>query len=416
MAATDSNPRHKYQPGTPSLLRAINERALLEYLRRHKPTSRAQLSRATRLSKPTVSQALASLEDAGLVRAVGQSISSKGGRIAILYEPNPDAGYVVGVDVGRGWIRAAVANLAGQIIARNDKLNDAQSASALVELISHLARDVVADAELSWSQVIHAVIGTPGVFDEHSKRVLFASNLPDWGRHGMLAELQAAFGLSLSVENDANLAALAERSFGWGSSTGMFVYIWVGTGVGMGIVINGTLYRGARGAAGEIGFLPFGWNEVVEESGNISESYLGMFEEAAAAGGIVRLAQELGLPASLSPKQIFDAAQQGDRKALAVVEQEGYRLALAIAAITAVLDPELVVLGGGIGQRGELLLPPLERRLRQLTPLRPRVVASKLGDDSVLLGSIATALEAAHNLVFQYYVNSNHGTTSATAP
>ena len=407
MSTTDSQPRYEYQPGIPSLLRAINERALLEYLRTHKPTSRAQLARATRLSKPTVSQALASLEDAGLVRAVGQSMSSKGGRIAILYEPNPDAGYVIGVDVGRGWVRAAVANLAGNIIARNDRANDAQSASALVALISHLARDVVAQAGLSWSQVVHAVIGTPGVFDEQSARVLFSSNLPEWGRHGLVTELQSAFGLSLSVENDANLAALGERSFGWGSSAGTFAYITIGTGVGMGIVINGSLYRGARGAAGEIGFLPFGLNEITEEAGKISESYLGMFEEATAADAIVRQARELGLPASLSARQIFDAAQQGDEKALAIVEQEGYRLAQAIAVITAVLDPELIVLGGGIGQRGELLLPPLERRLQQLTPLRPRIVASKLGDDSVLLGSIATALEVAHNLVFQYHVNGN---------
>jgi predicted NBD/HSP70 family sugar kinase len=415
--APKSKLRQEYQTGTPSLLRAINERSLLEYLRSHGPTSRAQLARATGLSKPTVSQALAGLEDARLVRAVGQSISSKGGRVAILYEPNPDAGYVVGVDVGRGWIRAAVANLAGQIIARNDKPNDAQSASALVALISRLTRDVVAQAGLSWSQVVHAVIGTPGVFDEQSKRVLFSSNLPEWGRHGLVTELQVAFGLSLSVENDANLAALGERSYGWGSSASTFVYIWIGTGVGMGIVINGALYRGARGAAGEIGFLPFGWDDVVEESGNISENYLGMFEEAASAGGIVRQSQELGLPASLSPKQIFDAAQQGDSKALAVVEQEGYRLALAIAAVTAVLDPELIVLGGRIGQRGELLLPPLERRLQRLTPLRPRIVVSKLGEDSVLLGSIATALEVAHNLVFQDYVNSNNGNaTSSVAP
>jgi len=412
MSTTDSNLRHAYQPGTPSMLRAINERTLLEYLRNHQPTSRAQLARATRLSKPTVSQALAGLENAGLVRAVGQSIASKGGRIAILYEPNPDAGYVVGVDVGRGWVRSAVANMAGHIIARNDKPNDAQSASGLVELISHLARDVVAHAGLSWSQVVHAVIGTPGVFDEQSKRVLFSSNLPEWGRHGLLTELRAAFGLSLSLENDANLAALGERSFGWGSSTSTFVYITIGTGVGMGIVMNGALYRGARGAAGEIGFLPFGLDEVLEESGKISDTYLGMFEEATSAEAIVRQAQKLGLPASLSPRQIFDAAQQGDSKALTVVEQEGYRLALAIAVITAVLDPELIVLGGGIGQRGELLLPPLERRLQQLTPLRPRIVASKLGDDSVLLGSIATALEVAHDLVFQYYVNSNNSNNS----
>lgn len=417
MSTTESYPRQAYQAGTPSLLRAINERTLLEYLRSHQPTSRAQLARATRLSKPTVSLALANLEDAGLVRAVGLSVASKGGRVATLYEPNPDAGYVVGIDVGRGWVRAAVANLAGSILVRKDTPNDAQSASELVALISHLARNVVEQAGPSWSQVVHAVIGTPGVFDEQSKRVLFASNLPEWGRHGLVTELQAAFGLSLSVENDANLAALGERSFGWGKSAGTFVYITIGTGVGMGIVINGALYRGAHGAAGEIGFLPFGSGEASEESGNINESYLGMFEEASSAGGIVHQAQKLGLSASLSARQIFDAAQQGDRKALAVIEQEGYRLALAIAAITAVFDPELIVLGGGIGQRGELLLPPLERRLQQLTPLRPHIVSSKLGDDSVLLGSIATALEAAHNLVFQRYINSNHGnSTSTTAP
>ena len=417
MSTTESHLRDEYQPGTPSLLRAINERTLLEYLRSHQPTSRAQLARATGLSKPTVSQALASLEEAGLVRPVGQSISSKGGRVAILYEPNPAAGYVVGVDVGRGWVRCAVANLAGQIIARSDKPNDVQSASTLVALLSQLARDLVVQAGLSWSQVIHAVIGTPGIFDEQSKRVLFASNLPEWGRHGLVTELQAAFGLSLSVENDANLAALAERSFGWGSTANTFVYITIGTGIGMGIVINGSLYRGARGAAGEIGFLPFGLENALsaasKESGTISETYLGMFEEATAAEAIICQGQKLGLPAFLSPRQIFDEAQQGNPKALAVVEQEGDRLALAIAAITAVLDPELIVLGGGIGQRTELLLPPIERRLQQLTPLRPPIVASKLGDDSVLLGSIATALEVAHKLVFQHYVNSNSGNSTS---
>jgi predicted NBD/HSP70 family sugar kinase len=154
-------------------------------------------------------------------------------------------------------------------------------------------------------------------------------------------------------------------------------------------------------------------DEALEGSRKISDTFLGMFEEATSAEGIVRQAQKLGLPASLSPRQIFDAAQQGDSKALALVEQEGYRLAQAIAVITAVLDPELIVLGGGIGQRGELLLPPLERRLQQLTPLRPRIVASKLGEDSVLLGSIATALEVAHNLVFQDYVNSNNGNSTS---
>lgn len=410
---TMNDTRHRYQTGTPSLLRTINEQTLLAYLRNHRPTSRAQLARVTQLSKPTVSQALANLEDAGLVRAVGQSLPSKGGRIATLYEPNPDAGYVVGVDVGRGWVRAAVANLDGHIIGRSDQPNDAQSASELVALLNHLARDVVIEAGLSWSKIVHAVIGTPGVFDEQSKRVLFSSNLPEWGRHGLVAELQTVFGLSLSVENDANLAALGERSFGWGASAHTFVYITIGTGVGMGIILNGMLYRGASGAAGEIGFLPFGLAEASGQAKKISESYLGMFEEATSAEAIAREAQKLGLPTSLSPKQIFDAAHEGNRQALAVVEQEGHRLALAIAVITAVLDPQLIILGGGIGQRSELLLPPLERHLQQLTPLRPRIVASTLGADSVLLGAIATAVEIAHHLVFQSYITSNDGHTTS---
>jgi predicted NBD/HSP70 family sugar kinase len=406
MSTTESSLRH--QPGTPSLLRAINERSLLDYLRSHGPTSRAQLARATRLSKPTVSQALAGLESAGLVRAVGQSISSKGGRIATLYEPNPAAGYVIGVDIGRGWVRIAVADLSGQTIARSDEPNDAQSASVLVALVSHLARELVTDAGLSWSQVVHVVIGTPGVFDKQSKRLLFSSNLPEWGRYGLVTELQDAFGLSLAIENDANLAALAERAFGWGSAASTFVYITIGTGVGMGIVINGALYRGASGAAGEIGFLPLGLDgeeAVVENPRKPIDYVLGMFEEATSAEGIMRQARKQGLAASLSPKQIFDAALQGDTQALVIVEQEAYRLAQAIAVIAPILDPELVVLGGGIGQRGELLLPPLERKLQQLTPLKPRIVSSRLGDDSVLLGAIATALEVAHNLVFQNYFN-----------
>jgi predicted NBD/HSP70 family sugar kinase len=312
---------------------------------------------------------------------------------------------VIGIDVGRGWVRAAVANLAGHILARADEQNHAQNASNLVAFISHLAHDLVARAGLSWSQVVHAVIGTPGVLDAQSKRVLFSANLPEWGRQGLLAELQAAFHLNLSVENDANLAALGERSFGWGTDASTFVSITVGTGVGMGIVINGVLYRGAHGAAGEIGFLPFGLNENEEQNAALSENYLGMFEEAASAEGIVRLAHQHGLPPSLSAKQIFDAAEQGNPQALAVIEQEGHHLALAIATIAAVLDPELVVIGGGVGQRIELLRAPLEHRLQQLTPLRPRIVATKLGADSVLLGAVATALETAHDLVFQHYFN-----------
>jgi predicted NBD/HSP70 family sugar kinase len=126
----------------------------------------------------------------------------------------------------------------------------------------------------------------------------------------------------------------------------------------------------------------------------------GAFEEAAAAAGVVRIARKLGMRLPLSPEKIFMAARRGQSVASRVVEEEAARLALAIATVTPVLDPELVILGGGIGRNGDLLLEPIERELRQLLPFRPRVVVSALGDDAVLRGAVATALEVARDRVF----------------
>jgi len=385
------------QPGTPRLLRSMNERVLLEHLRHNGPISRAQLARATGLSKPTVSQALANLERAGLVRPVGQAGSERGGRQAILYEPDPTAGYVVGLDIGRSWVRVAVADLASTIIARCEERNLAQSVASLVDLTVEIARRAVDAAGISPSQVVHTVIGTTGVYDAASGHLLFAPNLPREEQNGLVPMLRNAFGSSLTVENDANLAALGERMFGNGTNVETFVFLMVGTGIGMGIIINGNLYRGAHGASGEVAFLPFG----PAASTDIDVKGRGMLEEAAAANGIIRTALTIGMSSPLSARQIFDAARAGDKLALAVVEQEGQYLARAVASIAAILDPALIVLGGGIGRNLDLLVAPLERQLHAITPLRPPIVASQLGEDVILLGAIATGLEVAREIVFQ---------------
>ena len=399
MTPTAPTNEQENQPGTPRLLRAMNERGLLEYLRLHGPLSRAQLARETRLSKPTVSLALANLERAGLVRPVGQAGSESGGRQAILYELDSTAGYVVGVDIGRSWVRAALADLAGTVISKAKEENLANDAESLVSMATGLAHRIVADAGLEWSRVVHTVIGTPGVLDAPSGRVLFASNLPGWGRSGLVEMLREAFGSSLTVDNDANLAALGEQTFGCGKQARTFVFLTVGTGIGMGIILDGSLYRGAHGASGEIGFLPLSTQDIHGLSEDASQR--GMLEDVASADGILRSAQHLEMPAPLSARRIFDAARDGDAKALAIVEREGQYLALAIAAVAAILDPEMVILGGGIGHNLDLLRAPIERRLAEITPLRTRLVASELGDEAVLLGTIATALTIARDLVFQ---------------
>jgi predicted NBD/HSP70 family sugar kinase len=381
--------------GTPSLLRAINERSVLEVIHNRGPLSRAQVARVSGLSKPTVSLALAGLLGARLVRAVGRSRGDRGPS-AILYELNPTAGWVVGIDVGRKWVRAAIADISGKIVARRDERARVSSQRQLIGQIGSIAHRLAHDAGVAWPQVTQAALGSPGVFDPARGYVAMAPNLPGWGRHGLVEAVREQLGSSISFENDVNLAALAERDHGLGRNLGNFVLISIGTGIGLALVIDGQLRRGAHGAAGEIAYLPVGPGNPKDPANRRR----GTFEEAAAAAGIVREARRLGMRGSLTAEAVFSAARRGNRTAQRVVALEAERLALAIATIAPVLDPELVILGGGIGRNGDLLIEPIERELRQILPFRPKVAVSALGDDAVLQGAVAIALEAARERVF----------------
>ena len=386
------------RPGRPRLLRAINERAVLERLRRAGQASRTELSTGTGLSKPTVGLALANLERAGLVRAAGQRTGERG-RSALLYELDPTAAHVAGIDVGRSWVRVAVADLSGEVVARRDERSRARSGAAIVGLVHDLAHEVVAEAGVPWSDVVHAVVGSPGVLDPAAGRLRYAPNLPGWTRPGLIDDLRAALTPSLAVDNDTNLAALGERAYGHGREASNFVYLSIGTGIGMGIVVGGELYRGARGAAGEVGFLPLADGGLGTPSGR-TRARGGALEEAAAAGGVVRTGREMGMRGALTAERIFNAAKAGDATALATVQAEAERLAVVVAAVAAIVDPELVVLGGGIGANADVLLPHLERAVENLTPLRVPIALSELGHDAIVLGAIATALDTARDLVF----------------
>jgi predicted NBD/HSP70 family sugar kinase len=385
--------------GTPRLLRAHNERALLECLRSAGPSSRPGLARIAGLSKPTVSQALANLESVGLVRPVGPASPSLG-RTAMLYEVDPTAGYVVGIDIGRAWIRVAAADLSGEIVARRDERNRARSGSALVRSVAAVAHEVVEAAGLTWKQVAHTVVGGPGVFDPDSDRLRHAPNVPGWSRPGVMSELREALPPTVALDNDANLAAVGERSYGSGRDARTFVYVSVGTGIGMGVIIDGELYRGAHGAAGEVGYLPLGEDGPGDAAGRDARRR-GILEEAASADAVVRTAKRLGMQGATSAKRVFAAARAGDELALAAVDAEAQRLALVVGTVAAIVDPEFVLLGGGVGSNIDLLRPPLERRLGELTPLAPPVAEGELGQDAIVLGAVASALDTARDLVFE---------------
>lgn len=366
----------------------------MECIRVRGPVSRAQIARESGLSKPTVSQALIALEHSRLVKEAGRSSGGKG-PTAVLYELNPKAGWVVGLDVGRDRVRAAIADLSGRIVAHRDEPARIRSADTLIAQVGETARQLASDAGIRWGQVTFAAVGSPGVFEPDTDQVAMAHNLPGWGRHGILEKLREQLGTGLAFENDVNLATLGEAWRGLGRGVEDFVYLHVGTGVGMGLFLGGELYRGARGAAGEIGYLPL----ATADPHDPANRKRGALENGLGAAAILRSARSAGL-SSRTPKGVFDAARKGDRNALKVVAVIAERIALAIAAVAPVLDPELVILGGSVGLNADLLLEPVRREVAELSPFRPRIEVSRLGDEAELHGAVALALESARERLF----------------
>jgi predicted NBD/HSP70 family sugar kinase len=378
--------------GNPRLLRVMNERRLLDQLYDSGPASRADLAKVTGLSKPTVSAALAGLEEDGLVHLVGE-LSGRPGPVTSLYDMNAGSAHVAGIDIGRDWNRVAVADLRGTFVGRKDGRNNARNTADLARHVRELAHAAAAEAGLEWSAVTCAVAGTPGVYDPVAGRLDFAYNLPG---ADLVEHLRTALESDLLIENDINLAAVGEHTYGEGQGKAHFALVSIGTGVGMGIVINGELYVGARGAAGEVSYLP----ATETPAGDQVALEHGSTEAVASAPGVVRAARAAGLDLG-SAKEVFGAAGRGDPTALAVVEAEGQRIGGLVVAVAAVLDPEVIVLSGGVGRNLDLLGDAIERRVAELGPLRPRVVASTLGDSGVLLGAVARARKRAWELIFE---------------
>ncbi|WP_194895204.1 ROK family transcriptional regulator [Catenulispora pinisilvae] len=386
-----------------SVLRTNNERLLLDRLRADGATSRAELARLTGLSKPTVSTALGRLEHGGLVREIGKQAMAGRGRSPVLYEADPTAGYAIGVDVGRSWIRVGVADLDGTVVGRSDCRNEAADADGIVDTIVAQAHRAAAQADVDWPRVLHTVVGSPGVIDTATNELRYAVNLPGWGRREVTDRLAAKLGTGLEVLNDANLAALGEHAAGSGRDRRLFVYLHIGTGLGSGIVVDGKLFPGAHGAAGEVGYLPYGpYNEDRARA-------RGLLEDAAAADSVVAIARELGMTDAASAKDVFLAARAGNATALEVVRREAERLAYAVASIAAVIDPELIVLGGGIGDSADLLLEPLRTTLDKMTPLVPELAASVLGANAVLEGALASGVRTVRGLVFEAWQGAQEG-------
>jgi predicted NBD/HSP70 family sugar kinase len=377
---------------TPPLLKYLNERTILETIRSGAPISRAEISRRAGISKPTVSLALQSLLDAGLVR---EALQGPGGPSygALFFEPVPDAAYVLGLDLGARFLRGAVCDLGGDIRARQDvELRGADADGALAAIVA-LHASLVEAAALPPERIDGIVLGVPGVIDAATSTLqLTTPNIPGLEGRAFGREVHERLGVAVQLENDVNLAAVGERWAGVARGVDDFAFLSIGTGMGMGLVLGGELHRGNHGAAGEVDWALAGMAEEVDPSGE----------------GVAALAARLALSDSsetaLAPpydaREIFIAARGGDPLARAVVDEVARRIAAHVAPIAAVADPALVVLGGGLGTNGDLLLQPVRRLLAEWLPYAPRVEISTLGEAAVLMGALAIGLRSALDNVF----------------
>jgi len=380
--------------GTPSLLRSMNARAVLECISGAGAIARGDIASATGLSKQTITLALGTLLESGVVVESGR-VQGRTGPAAVQYTVDPRCGFAVGVDIGAQYVRVAVADIAGTVLADTTG-RTRQRTATLVEQVRQFTARVAEQAGVRLDEVVHTVVGLPAAIRPDGETLLLGDTLPRAGE-GLVPLLRTEIPTPVTVENDINLAALGELAAGHGRTVDDFVFLSLGTGPGLGIVIDGRLRRGSSGVAGEIGQIPGeDWSDGLPEPGRRID-----MDRLLSSTTIVAEARQAGLPAGSTPRDVFAAARSGDAAARSVVSRLARRTAQLIAAITPLVDPQLVVLGGGIGRNGDLLNGHIEDCLRRAATFAPRVVTTQLGDRAVLVGATEAARTRAREAAFR---------------
>jgi predicted NBD/HSP70 family sugar kinase len=379
------------RPGTPRLLRELNDRAALELLLTGGPMTRAQVGEQTGLSKVTASQLLARLEERGLVEAVGEQAGGPGPNAA-LYAVVPSTAYVAGLHVEHDEVSAGVADVTGRVVTEVSV--DPNGTGNPVELVRGAVAAACVSAGVELSSLRALVIGTPGVLDPHTGDPRLAVNLPAW-HEGVLEALRSDLRRPVTIENDVNLAAMAERAVGVAQGVDDFVLMWIGVGLGLATVIGGRLHRGVGGAAGEIGYLPVPGVPLPQD---ISHPATGAFQSLVGAQAVGPLAAEYGFTGSAAAavRSAVAAADSGDERGRAFLDELSARVATGVAAVCVVLDPGLVVLGGEVGLAGGTALAGrVAAEVGRICPARPQIVPTGVSGGPVLRGAILAAVDQA---------------------
>ncbi len=372
--------------GSSRLLRAMNESAALSHLLDRGKLTRAELRDLTGLSKPTISEAVRRLADAGLVVVVGH-VSAGPGPNAEVYAANPDAAYGIAMSVrdtlvtGAPALAAAVCDVSGEVRARLETPVDFRLVDP-VDAVGDIVDDLRKRSGLAAEATGYLQIGVAGAYDPHTGTVHHV-DVPGWNRPGLIDRIEERVGTRVGVDNDVNLAAVAERRRGAATGADSFALLWFGEGLGLAIDLNGTLLRGARGGAGEIGYMPL-FDAAGARNADLQ----------ALVGGraVLDLAASHRLPAK-TPAEAVGAAVAAGPDGKAFLAELAERIAVGLVAVVAVLDPPLVVLGGEVAQAGGAALCDAVVATMRATPaLETEVAITSVAGDPVLLGALDAAL------------------------
>jgi predicted NBD/HSP70 family sugar kinase len=393
----------RIRPGTPSLLRELNDRAALDLLLGGEMLTRSQISEYTGVSKVTVSQMLTRLEERGLVAIAGEQAGGRGPNAA-LYSVVPSSAYVAGLYVESDLVSAAVADVTGRRVA--EVSGNPNGVDDPVELVRGTIERACASAGIEVTRLSALVIGSPGVVDPRTGDPRLAVNLPAW-HEGALDALKNAWHKPVVIENDVNLAAMAERADGAAAGADDFVLVWLGVGLGLATILGGQLHRGTAGAAGEIGYLPVHGAPLHTD---IRHPASGGFQSLAGASAVRELAAKHGFAAPTAAEALRAALSgaggaKGTRPARpaepadageAFLGELAHRVAVGVASVCVVLDPGLVVLGGEVGRAGGAALADrVAAAVASIWPSRPRVVPTGVTGEPVLRGAMLAAVAQA---------------------
>jgi glucokinase len=391
---------------TPRSLRLRNQRLVLAEIRRQKTVTRSELARATGLAKSTIKEITDELIAAGFTEEVRDAnLDGRIGRPAASLRISRRAGYILGVDIGADKILAGVAGLDGRLLQLDrTSTHDVHGREAILAATRETVMRTLRAAGAQPDNVVVTTVGTPGVIHPKTGLVSLAPQIAGWDGIDVRKELQLPVEGRVEVKRQADLSALAEMALGTAQHVRNLLYVHLGIGIGGALVINGRLYGGSAGAAGEIGYLPLAFGETPA-----SDSSFGSFEWAAGGAAFARVGSDAarsqtgtrlrelagGDPDNVSAAAVFAAAAEGDPEGVKIASQMAERLATGIAAAICVVNPELTVIAGGISLAGEKLLEMVSPRVAQIVPVMPELALTSLGEESVMLGAIQHGVDLA---------------------